>query len=98
MPEHYFGRQIEVATSDGVKVPVSFKLDDREHIITEVMESWPDYGFGRSTAGRKRWWQRHHRNYFRVKTAEGDVYEMYYDRGTDLKHPELKKWFLTRRL
>jgi len=98
MPERYFGRQIEVTTGGDVKVPVSFRLDDHEHIITEVMESWPDHGFGRSAAGRKRWWQRHHRNYFRVKTTDGEVYEMYYDRGTSLDHPELKKWFLTQRL
>jgi hypothetical protein len=31
-----------------------------------------------------------------VKTTEGDVYEIYYDRGVNLEHPELKKWFLTR--
>ena len=98
MPERYFGRQIEVTTGGGVKVPVSFRLDDREYVIAEVLESWPDHGFGKSSAGRNRWWQRHHRNYYRVKTAEGEVYEIYYDRGTSLDHPELKKWFLTRRL
>ena len=98
MPERYFGRQLEVATGGEVKVPVSFRLDDREYVIAEVLESWPDHGFGKSSAGRKRWWQRHHRNYFRVKTTEGEIYEIYYDRGTSLSHPELKKWFLTRQL
>jgi len=98
MPERYFGRQIEVATGGDVKVPVSFRLDDRDHAIVEVVESWPDYGFGTSTTGRKSWKQRHHRNYYRVKTTDGEVYEIYYDRGTSLDHPELKKWFLTRRL
>ena len=98
MPERYFGRKIEVVTGGEVKVPVSFRLDDRDYVITEVLESWPDYGFGKSAAGRKRWWQRHHRNYYRVKTANGEVYEIYYDRGISLKHPELKKWFLTQRL
>jgi hypothetical protein len=98
MPEYFFGRQIEVTTGGDVKQPASFRLDDREYVITEVLESWPDYSFGKSSAGRKRWWQRHHRNYFRVKTTEGEIYEIYYDRGTNLKHPELKKWFLTRRL
>jgi hypothetical protein len=98
MPELFFGRQIEVTTGGDVKLPVSFRLDGREHVIAEILESWPDHGFGKSSAGPKRWWQRHHRNYYRVKTSEGNVYEIYYDRGTNLKHPELKKWFLTRRL
>jgi hypothetical protein len=98
MPEYFFGRQIEVTTGGDVKQPVSFRLDDREYVITEILESWPDHGFGKSSAGRKRWWQRHHRNYYRVKTTEGEIYEIYYDRGTSLSHPELKKWFLTRQL
>jgi hypothetical protein len=98
MPEFFFGRQIEVTTGGDVKVPVSFRLDNREYNISEIMESWPDHGFGKSSAGRKRWWQRHHRNYYRVKTAEGEIYEIYYDRGTSLKYPELKQWFLTRKL
>ncbi len=98
MPERFLARRIEVTTGGDIKVPTSFKLDDREYKIAEVLESWPDHGFGRSSVGRKRWWQRHHRSYFRVKTAEGEIYEIYYDRGTKLTHPELKKWYLTRRL
>jgi len=97
MSERFFARQIEVITSSDVKVPVSFKLDGREYNITEVLETWPDYGFGRSETS-KTWRQRHHRTYFRVKTGNGEIYEMYYDRGTNLKHPEYRKWFLTQRL
>jgi hypothetical protein len=97
MPERYFGRQIEVTTRGDVRVPVSFRLDDRDHVITEVLESWPDYGFSRSETN-KTWRTRHHRNYFRVKTADGAIYEIYYDRGTNLKHPEFKKWFLAQKL
>jgi hypothetical protein len=96
-PERFFGRQIEVTTGGEVKVPVAFRYEGREYVIADILESWPDHGFGRSSAGRQRWWQRHHRNYYRVKTAEGEVYELYYDRGTSLKNPEFKKWFLTRR-
>ncbi len=98
MPEFFFGRQIDVTTGGDIKTPVSFRLDDRDYIIAEILESWPDHGFGKSSAGRQRWWQRHHRNYYRVKTTEGEIYELYYDRGTNLKHPEFKKWFLTRQL
>jgi hypothetical protein len=67
-------------------------------VISEIIESWPDYGFGSSTQGRKRWWQRHHRNYYRVKATGGETFEIYYDRGVGMKHPERKKWFLTRQL
>ncbi|MGD1118438.1 MAG: DUF6504 family protein [Dehalococcoidales bacterium] len=97
MPEHYFARQIEVTTGGEVKAPVSFRLDGREYAIAEVLESWPDYGFSRGETS-KTWRTRHHRNYYRVKTSDGAVYEMYYDRGTNLKHPEFRKWFLTQQL
>jgi hypothetical protein len=33
-----------------------------------------------------------------VKTTEGEIFEIYYDRGTSLEHPERKKWYLTRQL
>ena len=46
----------------------------------------------------KKWWQRHHRNYYRVRTTGGEVFEIYHDRGTNLKHPQYKKWILTRQL
>lgn len=98
MAPQFFGREIEVTVSGEIKVPASFRLDDREYIVSEIIEAWQDYGFGRSPSRRRKWWQRHHRNYYRVKTPQGEVFEIYYDRGTNLKHPERRKWFLYRQL
>jgi hypothetical protein len=97
MPERFFAKKIEVTTGGEVKVPVSFTLDGREHKVEEVLEFWPDAGFSRGETS-KTWRTRHHRSYYRVKTTGGEVYEMYYDRGTNLKHPEYRKWYLTQRL
>jgi hypothetical protein len=97
MPERYFARQIEVTTGGEVKVPLSFKLDGREYTVTEVVEFWPDSGFG-SSETKKTWRTRHHRSYYRVKADDGHVYEMFFDRGTNLRHPEFRKWYLTQRL
>ncbi|MFH1032082.1 MAG: DUF6504 family protein [Chloroflexota bacterium] len=98
MVPQFFGKEISVTVSGEVKAPTSFRVDDREYTISEIIEAWPDYGFGRSPLRRKRWWHRHHRNYYRVKTTTGDVFEIYYDRGTNLENPERKKWFLYRQL
>ena len=98
MSSQFISQDIEVKVSGKVKSPVSFRLGEQEYAISEIIESRPDYGFGRSTSGRKRWWQRHHRNYYRVKTTQGEIFEIYYDRGTSLSHPERKKWFLSRQL
>jgi hypothetical protein len=98
MSPQFIGREIKVTVSDEVKVPTSFYLDNREFIISEIIAAWPDYGFGSNQLHHKKWWQRHHRNYYRVKSASGEVFEIYYDRGTNLKHREYKKWFLYRQL
>ena len=97
MPPQFFGQEIEVTTAGEVKVPVSFRLGDRTYEIAEILEQWHDRGYGKSAAPRPRWWQRHHRTYYKVRTTGGEVFELYYDRGTSLKHPELKKWVLHRK-
>ena len=99
MSPQFFGREIQVSTRGEVKKPIAFKLDDREYIIAEIVREWQDHGFGPTAAGRRnRWWQRRHRNYYLVKTEEGELFEIYFDRGANLKHPELRKWFVHRQL
>lgn len=99
MPPKFFGQEIQVTVSGDIKVPTAFKFADREYIISEIVQQWQDYGFGPNAAGRKnKWWQRRHRNYYQVKTSDGELFEIYYDRGANLKHPELKKWVLHRQL
>ncbi len=98
MAPEFIGRDISVTVGGEVKTPVSFKLDKKEYLIDEVLDSWPDYGFSRTNSRTKKWYQRRQRNYYHVKTTEGEVYEIYYDRGVSLKNPGYKKWFLTRKL
>jgi hypothetical protein len=99
MPPQFFGQEIQVTTDGEIKVPVAFKLADGEYTVTEIVRAWQDYGFGPTAAGRhKRWRERRHRNYYLVKTGEGELFEIYYDRGANLKHPELRKWYLHRKL
>ena len=97
MSSQFIGKDIKVTTEGEIKNPVSFVMDGREYIIAEIEEAWPDSSFGRVPRDRRKWWQRRHRNYFRVRTTDDEVYEIYYDRGINLEHPQFKKWFLTRR-
>ena len=97
MPERFFGREIKVITDGEVRTPVSFTLDGHEYTVKEVLELWQDAGFGHSETSRT-WRTRHHRTFFRVQTSGDEVYEMYFDRGTSLRHPEFRKWYLTQRL
>jgi len=99
MPPQFLGREIQVATGGEVKAPTSFTLDGKGHAIAEIVREWQDYGFGPGSPGRQsKWWQRRHRNYYLVKTADGELYEIYFDRGANMKHPERRKWFAHRKL
>ena len=99
MSKTYFGKRIEVTTRGLVRQSASFRLDDKWHLVEEVVFSWKDTGFGNVPRTRPpRWWRRHHRNYYRVRTTDGDTYEIYYDRGTSLNNPRYRRWYVTRQL
>lgn len=95
----FIGRPVEVRTTGEVRVPASFRLGDREYQVAEILEMWQDHGFGMASPLKKNWRLRHHRSYFRVRTTEGEVYELYLDRArVGLRHGAPKRWFLYRRV
>ena len=99
MPQQFLGKEIQVITGGEVKAPTAFTLDQRQYAIAEILREWQDHGYGPTAIGRrKRWWERRHRNYYLVKTTDGELFEIYYDRGANLKHPELRKWYAHRKL
>jgi len=48
MVPQFFGQQIDVITSGDVKVPVAFHLGDHDYVVAEIVETWQDYGFGKT--------------------------------------------------
>jgi hypothetical protein len=93
----FIGQPIEVQQAGDIKTPVGFRLGNTEYEVAEVLESWQDHGFGLAEPLKKNWRLRHHRNYYRVRTSSGELFEIYLDRGS-LKHPERRRWYLYRRL
>ena len=98
MTDRFFGEAIRVVTGGELHEPQSFWLGDKEYTVEKVLASWSDYGFGKVHPRKPRWFMRHHRTYFRVLTASGESFEMYYDRGVNLSNLRFKKWYLTKRL
>lgn len=95
----FIGAEVEVTMAgDPILMPVAFRWENREYTVAEVVSRWFDYGFGADPRPRPKWWQRRHRNYYRVRTTDGQVFELYFDRGTSAKHPERRKWVLYRSL
>ena len=97
MSRRFFGQQISVERDPATREPTSFSFKDETHDVALIMTSWQDYGF--PSDGRKHTWrQRHHRNYYRVKTPEGRQFEIYYDRGVSMDNPKYMRWYVTREL
>ncbi len=91
--DEFIGRQIQVRCEGPVKKPVAFCLDDREYEVEAIVEEWQDRGFGKADRQRN-WRTRHHRNYYRVRTAGGDLFEIYCDRPK----PTRVRWYAHKRL
>lgn len=81
MPE-FISEEIEVNREEKTRNPVSFVWRGRERKIKEIIAFWPDFSYPKSGAKRKRWWQRKHRNFYRILTEEEEVFEIYFDRGS----------------
>jgi hypothetical protein len=92
MPE-FFSDEIEVTRDEKTRSPISFVWRDKEYRIEEIIAFWPDFSHSESGSKRKRWWQRRHRNYYRVLTQNEEVFEIYLDRGS-----KAEKWILYTRL
>ena len=97
MERRFFGQVIEVERDDESRAPVAFAFKGERHEVAEVLTYWQDHGFPND--GRKhRWIQRRHRNYYRVRTAEGRVFEIYFDRGVNVENPKYLRWYVTKEL
>ena len=83
----------ESESDDSPSRPVAFTWRKQEFRIAEILSSRQDWGFPAGAPKRKAWNLRRHRNYFKVRTECGRVFEIYMDRKT----PELT-WALYREL
>jgi len=83
----FIGDEIEVHFAKKPGPPTSFTWRGTEHEIAQARH------MGRSLDFRRAWWRRRHRDYYIVKTATGEAFELYFHRG-----PGRKYWVLYKRL
>ena len=102
MPVDFVGREVEVTLSeDEAPVPLAFRLGSREYKVAEQIASWQEGTFAGPRRGRE-WRQQQERRYYRVRTEEGEVYEIYADwsprRRRRRQGSRDTRWYLHRRL
>ncbi len=103
MPVEFIGKPIEVKLSDDdPPVPVAFRLGDKEYKVADVLQHWQEHASGQAIRGHDDWRSGPQRLYYRLRTTEGEVYEVYVDwlatRRQGRRRQEKSKWFAYRRL
>jgi len=81
--------RITVACEGEPSRPASFVWHGETFNVAEVLATWQDWGFSGGAPRRRTWRMRRHRTYFRVRTADERVFELYLDRGA-----KSLQWFL----
>ncbi|MGQ9573209.1 MAG: DUF6504 family protein [Dehalococcoidia bacterium] len=103
MPVEFIGKPIEVEVSeDEARTPLAFRLGRKEHRVAEVLQRWEEHAFGQAIPGRGDWRSGQQRVYYRLRTSEGEVYEVYVDwlptRRRGQRRQEKSRWFAYRRI
>jgi len=93
--QEFISEEITVVRDEKLGNPQSFRWRDRDYAIKDVIAAWADWGFPAGAPRKKDWRLRRHRNYYRVETTDGAVFELYHDRGVKLSPGT---WVLYRRL
>jgi hypothetical protein len=102
VPIEFLGKVIEVELGGGeAPSPVAFRLGKTEHRVAEVLQRWEEQGSGQQIPGHQRRGQAQ-RVHYRVRTSEGEVYELYVDWQADRRlgkrRQEKSRWFAHRRI
>ena len=91
-------REIEVELGEGEpEKPKAFRVGKRRYEVVEVVSTWRDQELGAATGFDRSWRERHQRTYLRVKTREGELFDIYFDLGGRRKKGR-KRCVLHRRL
>ena len=103
MPVEFLGKAIEVELGEGeAPSPVAFRLGKKEHRVAEVLQRWEEQGSGQQIRGHLDRHGQGQRVYYRVRTGEGEVYELYVDWQADRRlgktRQEKSRWFAHRRI
>lgn len=96
MPVEFIGKAIEVELGEGeTPSPATFRLGKKEHRVAEVLQRWEEQGAGQQIPGHLERRDQAQRVHYRVRTSEGEVYELYVDWQASRR---LSRWFAHRRI
>jgi hypothetical protein len=96
-PTWFMDREIDVeAAEDAPRRPTAFRVGGRRYVVADVLSTWEDEAPG---SARGAWHQRQrlHRTFYRLRTEEGHLFDIYFD-WSESRRRHRDRWVLHRRL
>jgi hypothetical protein len=80
--DEFIDEPIIVDSQELTTAPKTFVWRETQFQVAEVLKAWQDWHTPSYADHARSWVHRRHRNYFIVRTTDGQVFEMYLDRGS----------------
>jgi len=90
--DEFIDEPIAVESEELTTAPKSFVWRDVRYEVAEVVKMWQDWHTPPFADHARSWINRRHRNCFVVRTTDGQLFEMYLDRGSGKRD-----WILYKR-
>ena len=95
-PTRFMDREIQVETAEAEpRRPTAFSVGGRRYLVADVISTWEDEAPGSARDWHQR--QRRQRTFYRLRTEEGELFDVYYDWSESRRHHR-DRWVLHRRL
>jgi len=79
--DEFIDEPIEVEYDSIQFGPTAFVWRSARYQVAQVLEAWQDWRTPASAPHARGWRHRRHRNYYTVRTTDGQVFELYLDRA-----------------
>lgn len=91
--DEFIDKPLEVEYDSTSLAPKAFRWRGKRFAVAKVLEFRQDWSTPAYAPHARGWRSRRHRNYYTVRTADGQVFELYLDHGSGRR-----SWVLSRRL
>ncbi len=105
MPVEFIRKEVSVTLGEGEeRLPQRFRLAGKDYEVAEVMAAWQDHGYSglpqtRRGGGGRGWRGGSQRHFYRLRTAEGETFEIYAETPAGRRGAAGKpRWFAHRRI
>jgi hypothetical protein len=79
--DEFIDEAITVESEASTTAPRTFVWRGVRYEVAEVIKMWQDWHTPSYAKHAQKWMHRRHRNYFVVRTTEGQIFELYFDRA-----------------